>query len=86
MKPKIRVLPITQLVLDDKNANKGTKRGRELLGESLERYGAGRSVVVDCHQSRDRGQQNRRSRRRFRHEIHSRDRNGWLVAGCCPAW
>jgi hypothetical protein len=40
-------MPISQLVLDDKNANKGTKRGRELLGESLEKYGAGRSVVVD---------------------------------------
>jgi DNA modification methylase len=49
VKPKVRVVPITQLVLDEKNANKGTKRGRELLGESLERYGAGRSVVVDCH-------------------------------------
>ena len=49
VKRKVRVVPITQLVLDDKNSNKGTKRGRELLGESLERYGAGRSVVVDCH-------------------------------------
>jgi hypothetical protein len=47
VKPKIRVVPITQLVLDDKNANKGTKRGRELLEESLEKYGAGRSAVVD---------------------------------------
>src|ERR1700689_3498860 len=49
MKPKVRVVPIKELVLDEKNANKGTKRGRELLGESLEKYGAGRSVVVDCH-------------------------------------
>jgi DNA modification methylase len=47
MKPKIRVVPITQLILDEKNANKGTKRGRELLGESLEKYGAARSIVVD---------------------------------------
>ena len=47
MKPKIRVVPIAQLILDEKNANKGTKRGRELLGESLEKYGAGRSVVLD---------------------------------------
>ncbi|MGC2422042.1 MAG: hypothetical protein WA405_10375 [Candidatus Acidiferrales bacterium] len=47
MKPKVRVVPITRLVLDGKNANKGTKRGRELLGESLEKYGAGRSVLVD---------------------------------------
>lgn len=45
--PKVCVVPIAQLVLDDKNANKGSKRGRELLGESLQKYGAGRSVVVD---------------------------------------
>jgi hypothetical protein len=49
LKPKLRVVSITQLVLDEKNANKGTKRGRELLGNSLEKYGAGRSVVVDRH-------------------------------------
>jgi hypothetical protein len=49
VKPKLRVVSITQLVLDEKNANRGTKRGRELLGESLEKYGAGRSVVVDRH-------------------------------------
>src|ERR1700690_2349411 len=47
VKPKVRIVPISQLVLDGKNANKGTKRGRELLDESLEKYGAGRSVVVD---------------------------------------
>jgi DNA modification methylase len=49
VKPRVRIVPITQLVLDEKNANKGTKRGRELLEASLERYGAGRSVVVDRH-------------------------------------
>jgi hypothetical protein len=49
VKPKVRMVPIAQLVLDERNANKGTKRGRELLGESLERYCAGRSVVVDRH-------------------------------------
>jgi len=49
VKPKLRGVPLAQLVLDEKNASKGTKRGRELLGQSLERYGAGRSVVVDCH-------------------------------------
>lgn len=47
MNPKIRIVPITRLVLDDKNSNKGTQRGRRLLGESLAKYGAGRSVVVD---------------------------------------
>jgi DNA modification methylase len=45
--PNVRVVPIAQLILDAKNANKGTKRGRQLLGKSLEKYGAARSVVVD---------------------------------------
>ena len=27
MKPTVRVVPINQLLLDEKNANKGTKRG-----------------------------------------------------------
>jgi DNA modification methylase len=49
VKPKLRVVSIKELVLDEKNANKGTKRGRQLLGDSLEKYGAGRSVVVDRH-------------------------------------
>ena len=39
MKPNVRVVPIAQLVLDEKNANKGTKRGRQLLGKALEKYG-----------------------------------------------
>jgi hypothetical protein len=49
VKPKLRVVPIAQLILDEKNANKGTKRGRELLEKSLTKCGAGRSVVVDRH-------------------------------------
>ncbi|HXN73875.1 MAG TPA: hypothetical protein VN861_15115, partial [Candidatus Acidoferrales bacterium] len=49
MKPKLRVVSIKELILDEKNANKGTKRGRGLLEDSLEKYGAGRSVVVDRH-------------------------------------
>jgi hypothetical protein len=36
VKPNVRVVPIAQLVLDEKNANKGTKRGRQLLGISEE--------------------------------------------------
>jgi hypothetical protein len=47
VKPKVRIVPLTELVLDEKNPYEGTKRGRELLEESLEKYGAGRSVVVD---------------------------------------
>jgi hypothetical protein len=29
------------------NANEGTERGEYMLGESLEQYGAGRSIVID---------------------------------------
>jgi DNA modification methylase len=47
MSPTVRTIPISDLILDDQNANKGTKRGRELLTQSLQKYGAGRSVVVD---------------------------------------
>jgi len=47
MKSTLRTVPLDVLVLDGNNANKGTKRGREMLGKSLESYGAGRSVVVD---------------------------------------
>ena len=36
-----------EIVPDDKNANKGTKRGLELLEKSLEKFGAGRSILVD---------------------------------------
>lgn len=38
---------IADLTPDAHNANKGTKRGLELLERSLERTGAGRSIVVD---------------------------------------
>ena len=47
MKPKFPCRSNRATGPDEKNANKGTKRGRELLEESLEKYGAGRSVVVD---------------------------------------
>jgi DNA modification methylase len=35
------------LTLDDRNANRGSARGKQLLETSLRRYGAGRSVLVD---------------------------------------
>ena len=38
---------VTDLVLDDKNANRGTTRGRGALAESIHRFGAGRSVLAD---------------------------------------
>ena len=40
---------IGALVFDQKNANKGTSRGRKMLGKSLKAHGAGRSILVDKH-------------------------------------
>jgi site-specific DNA-methyltransferase (adenine-specific) len=42
-----QITNIKALVLDDRNANKGTERGLGLLEKSLRRYGAGRSVLAD---------------------------------------
>lgn len=38
---------LTDFIPDPRNANKGTEYGREMLGKSLQRLGAGRSIVVD---------------------------------------
>jgi DNA modification methylase len=38
---------LSDLILDDKNANRGTKRGRALLNKSLKELGAGRSILID---------------------------------------
>jgi len=45
--PRFRIVPVAELILDEKNANKGTKRGRELLEESLGKYGVARSLWID---------------------------------------
>lgn len=42
------IVHLSDLVPDQKNANKGTQRGRGQLEQSLRRYGAGRSLVVDA--------------------------------------
>lgn len=41
------ITDIRDLSTDRKNANKGTERGRSMLEKSMERLGAGRSIVVD---------------------------------------
>ena len=38
---------IGQLIPDDKNFNRGTGEGREMIRRSLQEFGAGRSVLVD---------------------------------------
>jgi hypothetical protein len=40
-------LKLSDLKFDDKNANKGTDRGREMLECSLSKLGAGRSILID---------------------------------------
>jgi len=49
VKPKLRVVPITELVLDVLIQIKVRSGNVSFLGESLKRYGAAHSVVVDCH-------------------------------------
>ena len=38
-----------KLTPDQRNANRGTERGANLLEKSLRQYGAGRSIVTDKH-------------------------------------
>jgi len=46
-KPRVEVLNLEDLEPDDANVNIGTERGRQMLEESLRRYGAGRSILID---------------------------------------
>lgn len=45
----MRIKSNLTLRTDDNNANRGTERGRQLLKESLEKLGAGRSILADKH-------------------------------------
>ncbi len=42
-----RRIKASELTTDSRNANAGTERGLALLEESLRRYGAGRSILID---------------------------------------
>jgi hypothetical protein len=44
---KLRRLKLADIKLDEKNANRGTKRGREFIEGSLKKYGLGRSILLD---------------------------------------
>jgi hypothetical protein len=43
----IKKLKIHELIQDDRNLNKGTERGKELINTSVGRFGAGRSILID---------------------------------------
>ena len=47
MSGKVHKVGIEELIQDDKNFNKGTKRGKVLMKHSLQKFGAGRSVLID---------------------------------------
>jgi len=47
--PVVGTLQLTDLIPDKRNANRGTKRGGELVASSLRDYGAGRSILLDKH-------------------------------------
>jgi hypothetical protein len=44
---KIKNAKISDLIPDDKNANKGTEYGKYLMDKSFRQFGAGRSILVD---------------------------------------
>lgn len=44
---KVRKAKITELIQDDRNLNKGTERGKELIQKSIGQFGAVRGVAVD---------------------------------------
>jgi len=45
--PANEIKKIAELVPDNKNANLGTERGSAMIEQSLRRYGAGRSILID---------------------------------------
>ena len=44
---KTEVKKISDLIPDDKNANKGTEYGKHLMDKSFRQFGAGRSILLD---------------------------------------
>jgi hypothetical protein len=45
--PKVKVIKLSELTPDARNANQGTERGAYMLDKSLSEVGAGRSIVAD---------------------------------------
>ncbi len=47
MKEEVKQALLKDLVPDNKNANKGTQYGQHLIENSLRKFGAGRSILID---------------------------------------
>jgi DNA modification methylase len=45
--PKLKRIKLAEIRLDERNANLGTKRGRDFIEGSLKKYGLGRSILLD---------------------------------------
>ena len=45
--PNFKRVPLSEITPDEKNANQGTERGKAALDTSLQKYGAGRSILLD---------------------------------------
>jgi hypothetical protein len=41
------ITKLSQLTPDDRNANRGTERGSQMIESSLRKYGLGRSILID---------------------------------------
>ena len=44
---KVEVVEVDELIQDDRNFNKGSEQGAQLLERSFRECGAGRSVLID---------------------------------------
>ena len=47
--PEVSKVSLRDITPDNHNANMGTERGKSALDSSLQRYGAGRSILLDKH-------------------------------------
>ena len=45
--PEVKRVSLDEITPDSRNANKGTQRGKVALDTSLQKYGAGRSILLD---------------------------------------
>lgn len=44
---EIKETKITDIIQDDRNLNKGTEQGKQMITKSLQKFGAGRSILID---------------------------------------
>lgn len=45
--PQIEIASLDEILPDENNANRGTPRGRKMIRNSLKKFGAGRSILLD---------------------------------------